>query len=362
MEKSLLTNWIKVLLFFILSIAFLYLGREFLVPVALAGVLSMLLIPLNRWIERKGANRVISSICCVIVVLSAIIGVCALITWQVSALMEDMAQIKEQLSKLMLQVRQFVSNNLGISPPKQDELVEQQQASDNGGGAMVGNVLNGLKGVLINTILVLVYIFLFLYFRTHFKKFILMLVPVSKKAETEIVIGEASQVAQKYLSGLGLMVMILWIMYGIGFSIIGIKNAIFFAVLCGLLEIVPFVGNIAGTAVTVLASFAQGADSQLIMGILITYGLVQFIQTYLLQPLILGAEVHLNPVFTILSLVAGEMIWGVGGLVLAIPLLGMFKIVCDHVEPLKPYGFLLGSEPNKKKSGDWMEKVKGWFK
>jgi predicted PurR-regulated permease PerM len=86
--------------------------------------------------------------------------------------------------------------------------------------------------------------------------------------------------------------------------------------------------------------------------------LVQFIQTYVLEPLVVGAEVNINPLFTIMGLVAGEVLWGIPGLVLAIPLLGIAKIVCDHVEPLKPYGDLIGQE--KKESG-LKKKTKAFF-
>jgi predicted PurR-regulated permease PerM len=137
-------------------------------------------------------------------------------------------------------------------------------------------------------------------------------------------------------------------MYGIGFSIAGVKNAFFFAILCGLLEIIPFVGNLAGTALTVLMALTQGGGGNIVIGVLITYALVQFIQTYILEPLVVGAEVNINPLFTIIAIVLGELIWGVPGMVLAIPLTGIFKIICDNVESLKPYGFLIGKEKKKK--------------
>ncbi|HRI34478.1 MAG TPA: AI-2E family transporter, partial [Saprospiraceae bacterium] len=69
---------------------------------------------------------------------------------------------------------------------------------------------------------------------------------------------------------------------------------------------------------------------------------VQFIQGWVLEPLIVGSQVKINPLFTIIALVVGELIWGIAGIFLAIPLIAMFKIVCDHVESLKPYGFLIG--------------------
>ncbi|MBK8427953.1 MAG: AI-2E family transporter [Lewinellaceae bacterium] len=208
----------------------------------------------------------------------------------------------------------------------------------------------------------MVYIFMFLYYRSHFKKFILKLVPATEKAETTRIITEASLVGQKYVSGMGLMIVMLWVLYSIGFSIVGVENAVFFAVLCGILEIVPYVGNLTGTVITLLMVVAQGGGSSIILGVLITYGLVQFFQNNVLTPLIVGSEVNINPLFTIMALLAGELVWSIPGMIMGIPLLGMLKIICDHVEPLKPYGFLLGSPGPKTAKTGMLEKVKGWFK
>ena len=144
------------------------------------------------------------------------------------------------------------------------------------------------------------------------------------------------------------MMLCLWIMYSIGFSIVGVKYAVFFAILCGLLEIIPFIGNLTGNMLTVLMVIVQGGSTGMILAVLLTYAVIQFIQSYLLEPLVVGAGVNINPLFTIIVLVVGELIWGIPGLVLAIPLLGIVKIICDHIEPLKPYGYLIGHDKKKK--------------
>ncbi len=153
------------------------------------------------------------------------------------------------------------------------------------------------------------------------------------------------------------MIGLLWVLYGIGFSVVGVESAIFFAVLCGLLEIIPFVGNLTGTCLTLLAVLAQGGDSKMLIGVLIVYGLVQFLQTYILEPLIVGEQVNINPLFTILSIILGEFVWGVAGMILAIPLLGIIKIICDKVPELKPYEFLIGPENPKVKSENRLSKL-----
>lgn len=363
MNKLLLTKTIQVLLLVILSCTILYLGRPFFVPIALAGLLSMMLLPLSRWLEKKGLNRGLSSFACILVLIVSIGGVIALLSWQMTRIAEDLSQIKVVATERTEQLSLYFSEKMGFSREAQEQMVKENQSSGAGGAAMVGaSVLGGFLGGVVTFILAVVYIFMFLYYRSHFKKFILQLVPATEKTETKRIITEASMVGQKYVSGMGLMIVMLWVLYSIGFSIVGVKNAVFFAVLCGILEIVPYVGNLTGTAITLLMVVAQGGGSNVMLGVIITYGLVQFFQNNVLTPLIVGSEVNINPLFTIMALLAGELIWGVPGMIMGIPLLGMLKIICDHIEPLKPYGFLLGSAGPKKAKKGFMENIKGWFK
>jgi predicted PurR-regulated permease PerM len=159
----------------------------------------------------------------------------------------------------------------------------------------------------------------------------------------------ATLVTRQYLLGLAKMIFCLWIMYGLGFTLLGVENALFFAVLCGLLEIIPFIGNLVGTSLTVLFAAIHGAGIPVLAGIVIIYGVVQFIQGWILEPLIVGRQVKINPLFTIIALVAGELIWGIPGIFLALPVTAICKVVCDHIESLHPYGFLIGNvKPGRK--------------
>jgi hypothetical protein len=216
-------------------------------------------------------------------------------------------------------------------------------------------VFGSLADVFKNLILVLVYFIFLLFYRSHLKNFLLKLSVKSQRDEMEQIIHSCTQVTQQYLLGLSKMIVCLWIMYSIGFSIIGVENAIFFAILCGLLEIVPFVGNITGTTLTVLVTALHGADFPTLVSIVITYIVVQFIQGWVLEPLILGPQVKINPLFTIVALVLGELLWGISGIILAIPLTAILKIICDHIGPLKPYGFLIGSIENEHKKKTFIE-------
>jgi predicted PurR-regulated permease PerM len=362
MQSSPLTKTAFIVVILFLAFAGLYYAKPFLVPVAIAGILSMLFLPMSRWFEAHNIHRGVAIVICILLLVLFFAGIGALLAWQISDLSQDAANMEKNITSSIDKAKQALSNTLGISPEKQQEMMKKQQSS--GGGGMtniVTGVMSSIMGIAVDTLLVLVYIFLFMFYRTRIKNFILKLVRVEEKPKTTKIIDDSSRVAFKYLSGLGFMIVLLWIMYGIGFSIAGVKNALFFAVLCGVLEIIPFVGNISGTALTMLMGLTQGGGSNIIIGILITYVLVQFIQTYILEPLVVGAEVNLNPLATILVIVLGETVWGVPGMILAVPMLGITKIICDNVEPLKPFGYLIGEE-KKKKSPGFIDKVKGWFK
>lgn len=327
----------------------LYFAKEFLVPIAIASLLAMLFVPLCRWFESKNIGRTVSALLCVLVLILSIGAIVGLLSWQASDIANDLTKISDRITKIGYDLREFIARTVGISAEKQQEWFDKQTENGSANSMnMAGPILAGFMAVMIDTILVIVYLFLFICTRSHLKKFILMLVPASEKDETEKIIGDGGKVAQRYLSGMSIMIGMLWIMYGIGFSLAGVENALFFAVLCGILEIVPFIGNLTGTVLTLMMVISQGGDDVMIISVLGTYFLVQFIQTYILEPMVVGSEVNINPLFTILILVLMEIVWGIPGMILAIPILGIVKIVCDHIKPLKPYGFLIGKE----KSGD----------
>jgi predicted PurR-regulated permease PerM len=349
---------IKKLLLLFLVILGVYYAKEFLMPITIGGILATLFLPLSQWLERKKVPKGIAVFLCLFLILSVIALLFAVISWKVSALTSDISAIKQKAFEIISKLQQYIFNNLGISLKNQSKILNAEPRSYT---AMVQMVVGSITTILGDLFLVLVYFVFLLYYRFHIKKFLLKLPETSKREEMEKIIESCTNVSQQYLVGLSKMIACLWVMYGIGFSIIGVENAIFFAVLCGLLEIIPFVGNITGTTLTVLVTALNGGDSTKIISIIITYGIVQFIQGWFLEPLILGAQVKINPLFTIIALILGELLWGIPGVILAIPITAIFKIICDNVEPLKPYGFLIGEINDVKKDRNLLKKIKEKF-
>lgn len=346
-----------------LSLLFLVIGglffaKGFLIPLCIAGILATLFLPFCKWLEKKKLPKVLAVISCLLVLLITLGAVAVLLSWQISELTNGFSMLSEKVVDLVNRVQRYIFTNFGITAKKQSQLLSVEQLS-------ITRIMQLLAGsivsLLTNFLLVLAYIFLFLYFRVHIRRFILRLIPPTQQTEMSKMLSSITNVSQQYLLGLTKMIVCLWIMYGIGFSIIGVKNALFFASLCGLLEIVPFIGNLTGTTLTVLVALVQGAGLPLAASIIGVYMLVQLIQEWVLSPLILGSQVKINAFTTIVALVLGELIWGIAGVFLAIPLIAMFKIVCDHIESLKPYGFLIGEIESHKKAFSLKERLQSLF-
>ncbi|MGV3761804.1 AI-2E family transporter [Parapedobacter sp.] len=335
-----------------LSAAALYLAAPFLIPIVLAALLAMLLARVSHWLESKGLGRAGSSALAVLLLIGAIAILGVILSWQLGQLTSSIDEMKERLASGAKELRDWISNTIGFSIDDQNKIIKEQTNQASGqANALLMSFINSLANVVINAVLIVVYIWLFLYYRDHLKQFVLRIVPQDKRQNAQEIIQKSEALSGHYLTGLFSMIAMLWVMYGIGFWMVGLQGALLFAIICGLLEIVPFLGNLLGNLIAVFAALVQGADLGMVIGIIAVYLTVQFLQTYVLEPLVVGQQVNINPLFTIMGLVAGEFLWGIAGMALAIPIIGIVKIVCDNVPGLQAYGMLIGpANPPKKRS------------
>lgn len=350
-----LSSVIKKLLLLFLIFAGIYFAKEFLMPLCIGGILATLFLPFCHWMEKKKVPQTIAVLICLMVLLLIIFTFFSILGFKVSALLSDLASIKQKATETVDTLQDYIFLHLNISIDDQYKILKSEQPSYTN---VMQLMLGSITAFITSFILVLAYFVFLLLYRKHIKTFLLSITTKAQRPEMEQVIFSAAHISQQYLFGLSKMIVLLWAMYSIGFSIIGLENALFFAVLCGLLEIIPYLGNIIGTVLTVLIAAVNGANGELLIGIVITYGIIQLIQTWFFEPLILGPQVKINPLFTIIVLVIGELLWGIPGLILAIPLTAMLKIVCDHIESMKPYGFLIGETPEVKSKTGFIERMK----
>lgn len=369
---------------FILGSYFLFDGlavaKGFLIPVSIAVLLSLLMLPLCRWLEGKGISRGWAVLVCDLCILLAIMGLFFLVSAQIKNIVDDWPQLKKQVQPKMERMQQFFEDKTGLdADPHIQSFMEQvpfstqsvpegeTQAGDQAKSRDTENEVTtlaksaiGLFGIFAATLLVLVYVFFFMYFRRKFRKFILMAVPASGREKAEDTLRKTSTVAMNYLVGKGVLIIFLAALYGIGLSIVGIEYALLISIIAALLSLIPYIGNVIGGGMAMLLGLVTGGGFEAAIGVLIVFSIIQFIESYILEPFVVGHKVDLNPAFTIIVVVLGGAVWGVAGMVVAIPYLAILKVVMDHIEPLKPYGYLIGEEEDEK-NGGWLDKFENWF-
>jgi predicted PurR-regulated permease PerM len=353
MQKTFLGKSVQILLLTALLGGLLFFGKPLFMPLAIAGMLAMVFIPCCRWLEKKGLSRTAASICCGMAFILAVGGILALMIWQVGHITADISQIKENFSRGSDRIHQYFRDELKLGRAEERKIIPSPATPD-GIGRTATMIMGGLMTTVVYLVLIWFYMITLLCLRHRFREFVLRLVPDDRRSQTKMILLRSVHVVQQYLSGLAIVICCLWVMYGIGFSFIGIHHAIFFALLCGLLEIIPFVGNLTGSTLTSLMALSQGGGISMVAAVLITYAVIQFIQFYIISPLVMRAQLNINPLFIILVLIGGDLVWGIAGMILAIPLLGITRIVFDQVEVLQPLVYLTGQEERRKEPGWWM--------
>ena len=136
--------------------------------------------------------------------------------------------------------------------------------------------------------------------------------------------------------------------WGIGLLALGIDHAIFFGILSGVLTIIPYVGIIIGALFPVLMALITKDSIWYAIGVVIVFFTVQFFEGNFITPRITGSKVSINALAAIIALLIGGKILGIAGMILAVPAIGVLKILLSHSEHLKPFVILLEDANGKK--------------
>jgi predicted PurR-regulated permease PerM len=344
--KSPLRNLNQVLLLLVLVFAILHYAKAFLVPVAISALLAMMLVPVCRKLQQWGIHLIIASALSVFLTLIIFLGVAYLLINQLILLSKDLPTIMEKFKLLVDQFYDYLAEHFQILIHRQDDYVAQQwQAIPQTVGKYAGDALVYLMSFLANILIITTYTILFLIYRRRIKYFIQMLVQRYTGSEnleaTNLVVEKITGVASAYLSGVFSVVLILSVIYTIGLTIIGVENALFFALLAALINIIPYLGSVGGAIIVVAYTLITRDTLTTPIVVALFFTVVQQIDSYYLTPKITGGKVQLSPLFTIMALLLGAMVWGMAGMLLFIPFMGVLKVVFDEVEQLKPYGYLI---------------------
>jgi AI-2 transport protein TqsA len=340
----------------------LYLAQGYLIPIFIAALLSMLLLPICEKLEQWGWKRVFAIVACLLILLGILTGLFILLINQIASFTSDLPQLREKLTEHIANLKTGLVESTNITREQIQEYM--QQGTENTAGA-IGTFLQGFLtitgGLIVDFFLILIYIGFFLAYREKIENFFIWISPKDEEGKTEKIISECTSVAISYLAGILTVMTILAVFNTIMLSVIGLEHAIFFAILAAILNLIPFIGSFLGSILPILMALLTKDEIWIPISIAIYFFFIQYVESYFLTPFIVGGKTNVNPLAEILALVLGGVIWGVAGLVLFIPLMGLVKVVFDRVEKLKPYGYVIGRD-DPPATSELADKIGNFFK
>jgi predicted PurR-regulated permease PerM len=351
-----------VLLFGLLAIAILYYGRTFFIPLSFGILLAMLMLPVSRKLESWGLGRVWSVWLCILLILVVLALGVLIISAQLNAFLDDLPLIHQKVQQLIDSLQRWIQAQFGADPDRQISMMKKNVGQlGQSTSRSIKWVFFSTLGGLVTTGLVLVYVFFLLWKREKYEKFLLQLSREENRNQVRQILSESTKVASEYLGGRLLSMLALAIIYAIGFLLVGLKNALLLSLIAVIPTIIPYLGPYIGGFFPMAMALTSG-ESGLVFPVLIVLVVAQALDNYFIEPFVLGAHLDMSPFITIVSIIIGELLWGVAGMILFIPLVAVLKIFLEHIPRLHPYAFLLGEEGEGDQGPGWVDQIRSWVK
>lgn len=325
--------------------------REILVPLAFALLLAILLNPLTNWLQKKKIPKVLSI---TIALLIAVIGIGAIIYFlssQIAGFSDQLPQLKKKSIELFSNFGQIIRREFGIDIKKQNQLINE---AGTGMKPLIGTTIGTIAGSMAMVFLLPVYTFLFLFYKTLLLNFLYEVFAEENSGEVGMVLTQTKKAVQSYMFGLLLEAMIVATLNSIALLLLGVDYAILLGVLGALLNILPYIGGLIAISLPVIIATITKDGFQTQLLIIVAYLIIQFIDNQFLVPYIVSSKVKINALISIVIVLLGGAVWGIAGMFLSIPFVGVLKIVFDRIPELNPWGKLLGDEvPTRHKGQTW---------
>jgi predicted PurR-regulated permease PerM len=332
----------KLLVVAALLITATILASDLVIPMAFAGLFSIVMLPAVKKLEER---RIPTSLSITLVLLATII-VMGLFIWlivgQVVSLVNDLPNLETKFQTFVENTSQILLRDFGISTAEQNKMLGDLMRTFS---AYAGALLLGTTNTLSTMIQIPIYIFLFLIYRDKFRDFFISILRTKEDLAWK---KDVERVVQGYLSGLMLVTLIVAALNSIGLMIVGIDHAIFFGVLSGVLTIIPYIGIIIGALFPIIMALITKDSIWYTIGVVIVFTIVQFLEGNFITPKITGSKVSINALAAIIALVIGGKILGISGMILAVPGIGLLKILLSYSWRLKPFVILLEDTPPQK--------------
>ena len=355
-RKSLLQKLTFFLIFAVISVYILIIAKQLLYTLVLAILFSYFIFPLVNLFESKlRFPRLLAILLSLILFGGFMYGVGSLVAVQIKVFVADFPQLKVQALDNLDALQTYINKSFGVTIVEQETWAKEKvREFFTSGGETLLNVFHGAAGALEVMIFVPIFSFFMLSYRDRAENFVYKLAKKRNGNLTKKLLTQISKVTIKYVTGVLSIVAIMAVSHSMALSIIGVKYAIILGVMAALLSVIPYFGTLVGGIIPLAISAVTVGDPTILLMIILYFWAMIFLDHNILTPTIVGGQVSLNPFITILGIIVAGRIWGVPGMVVIVPVLAVIKIICDNVERLKPWGYILGADEH----GEPFDKIK----
>jgi putative permease len=350
---------LSLVLIGIMALGFLVIqGKEMLDPLMFGFLFAILLLPVCEFFELKlRLPRSVSSFLSIILLVSFIGGVLYLVGSQISKLMDDWPMLQKQLAQSVNSIYDWIEGTFHYDVSKQKAFLSTTEKKIMSSGTeVVGTTFGAVSSLLLFYVFIMIFTFFILFYRKLLYGFVLQAFGKDNELTVHDIVENIQSILRQYILGLLLEMVIVATVACTVFWFIGIKYAVLLGIIVGLFNIIPYIGIFTALVLSVLITFATGPITNAVeVGVSVI--VIHAIDANVLLPTVVGSKVRLNALITFLGIILGEMIWGLSGMFLSIPVMAIFKIIFDRIESMKHWGYLLGGDYELKKSAEKKNKT-----
>lgn len=335
-----------------LLVVVMVVGKSFLVPLAWALLIALASFKMLNHLEEKTAmNRSLINMVFLLFILVILFGIGYFFYVELSIIFRDLPGLSNTISERLHDISlKFKGSGIAIPDHVDKSFINDWVQKHND---LIMGVISGVGLNLWNIILIMFYLFFLLYYRDLIIEF--YVTKFKKQSRLELAksrFEKSIALIRSYIYGIVLLTVISAAMNYVVFLVFGLKFALFFAVFLALLNLIPFIGNPIGLAVIMLFAIITKDNMLIPLLIFVALFVMNFLQDNVIRPWIVGDKLKINAFAVFVAIIVGGMVWGVSGMILFIPIVGVAKIILESKEEHGVYAILFSELPKtRKKAG-----------
>ncbi|RAJ82363.1 putative PurR-regulated permease PerM [Chitinophaga dinghuensis] len=337
------------LLSLVLIVIIVRTGSEVIIPLIFAFLISIMLLPLANLLEKWHFPRGLAAITSLLVFIILFLSVLMLLIKQMESFITDLPQLQHKLVITLNSIQAWVNEKFHINSNMQMSYLEKLAMGTLGTAtSFVSTTLLSVSSMVIFIVFILLYTFFILLYRRMLVKFLISLFDAKHRETLMGVVERTRSIIKSYVGGLMIEMVVVAILNCIIFSILGIKYAILLGMMSAIFNLIPYIGIFVALLLCTVVTLATSVPLAGLQ-VAISLFLVHLVDSNILFPSIVGSKVKINALATIVGVILGNMLWGIPGMFLAIPVIAIVKILCESVDSMHPWAILLGVEEKPKK-------------